>query len=615
VSSRREKQRRKPGRRPPEDTSATLFQRILNSETTAIVVRQVEWALFASMGLTVLWLNVELYHNSGAFWRDETSTIQIASAPSLGTLWSWLYRDSAPIVSYVAVRLWILAGLGATADGLRLFGTLVSLGIFVSLFISCRALGVRVPLLATSLVAFNVAICYYCSAVRGYGLAVLLIMPCCAAFWRLAQGPTRRNVVASLVLALLACHTSYQNSYLLFAIGLAGAGVCATCRLWRRAALILAICFVTAVSMLVYLPAISAYQSACQIQTRDLDLWSIVGDLGEALGGSSVFLRWAWILLTLCALACAVVQVVRRGVKRDSAVLADTGSGTAPDPAPANPSLPLYCLIVAAVAVVTCVGFLESRGVVPLPWHFTPLIAVAGMIVEAVFRSWRDNPVASIGRAAIACLLIAVSLPLLMGQAFVRRTNIDLVCDVLAKEAGPNDLILVNPFWLSPGFNYHYHGRARWNTLPLIPTDMSARTFPYASIKQLMTSANAIEATLEEIRNTLSAGDRVWVVEDVAFRPPGTEISVPPSPQPCSGCNCSPYVDSWAYQVGDFLRSHGRRIEVIPVTVAVGISGLEQLYMFVVGGWNDRPQGAQYSVRSEKSRPDGDSKPDSRPPP
>ena len=78
-------------------------------------------------------------------------------------------------------------GSRADGEGIRLLGSLVSIGIIASLFVSCRMLTGRVPLLAMALVPFNVAVFYFGSSIRPYGLAILLIIPCYAAFWRMAR--------------------------------------------------------------------------------------------------------------------------------------------------------------------------------------------------------------------------------------------------------------------------------------------------------------------------------------------------------------------------------------------------------------------------------------------
>ena len=104
--------------------------------------------LFAAACAVALGLHVVLLKHAGAVWRDEAEVIQIANAPDWGTMWAWLPKSSAPVLIYGVVRLWVLLGAGANSEGMRLLGALVSLGLIASLFVSCRMLTGRVPLLA-----------------------------------------------------------------------------------------------------------------------------------------------------------------------------------------------------------------------------------------------------------------------------------------------------------------------------------------------------------------------------------------------------------------------------------------------------------------------------------
>src|SRR5438093_7059811 len=180
---------------------------------TMSVPRKDQWAVLGFSCLAALLLQIQLHRHAGAFWRDEASTLLIASAPDLATMWSWLSKDSAPALVHALLRIWRLAVPYGGDGWIRLFGTLVFLAIIPSLLLTCRVLTGRLPLLAPALVLFNPTIFYFGSSLRAYGLAVLLIVPCCAAFWRVARNPTRRNVAASAALAFLSCHSSYQNSY------------------------------------------------------------------------------------------------------------------------------------------------------------------------------------------------------------------------------------------------------------------------------------------------------------------------------------------------------------------------------------------------------------------
>jgi hypothetical protein len=548
---------------------------IFDVEERPSITRNVDMAIFALACVMMVLLHVTLYSYSGAFWRDEVSTIFAATSPDLGTLWTRLANDSAPVVYFGALRLWIEAGLGGNDESLRLFGTVISWGIVASLCISCWMFTSRAPLLAMSLVAFNSAVFYYCSSLRAYGLAVLFIMPCCTAFWRVSVRPSVWNVLASLALALLSCHTSYTNSYLLLAIGLAGAGVCAACRLWKRSVLILAICFATALSLLVYLPLIFNFRGAIQISQSEVSVSTIGNVLTKALSVDHPWLLSIWILLAVSAVVCIVVQVVRRW----------KSFGT-------TPSLSLYVAILTVVAATVGMGFFITNAMMVYAWHFTPFIALAGMMMELAFQSERHKLWAWLARTMIACLAISISLPILAGASQMRRTNIDCAAAKLTEMAGPNDLILVAPAWLVPTFWYYYHGTVEWNSVPLIPPEMIRSLNGNSALKQSMMTPDALVPTIEKMRSTLTAGNKVWLVGRVTFpEKDAVPVLLPPAPHSPFGWRLSTYVESWLLQVGYFVRWHADRVGEVKLDIDQRISQLEKCTVVVVEGWHESPKG------------------------
>ena len=246
---------------------------------------------------------------------------------------------------------------------------------------------------ALALVVFNSAIFYFGSSIRAYGLAVAFIMPCCAAFWQMAKQPTRANVAASLIFALLSCHTSYQNSYMLFAIGTAAMISCAICKLWARCGLILSVCVIAATLLFIYLPTIQGYSAETRISKFNLDTLTIGRRLAEAIAGESMALLVLWIACATVAFAHLIVQSYRRMI------------------ATKTPSLHFYSLMLLLVALIAALVVLRGQGVYPFPWHFTPLLAVVAIMVEIGLQSPKNDLILWFLRVALFCIIVALSLP------------------------------------------------------------------------------------------------------------------------------------------------------------------------------------------------------------
>jgi hypothetical protein len=303
--------------------------------------------------------------------------------------------------------------------------------------------------------------------------------------------------------------------------------------------LILAICFVTALSMLVYLPLIRNFRDVVQIAQSDVDVSAIGEVLIRAISFGDEWLLSAWILLAALAVACLVIQVARQWRSLG-----------------ATPSLALYVAILTAVAATVGAGFFVKNAMTVYSWHFTPFVAIAGMMMEVVFQSKRHKLWVWLLRTAGACVVMAISLPILSEISRVRRTNIDCAASKLVELAGPKDLILLNPFWYMPTFNYYYHGAVEWESVPLTPPEIKTTMGGYAAIKELMATPNPLAATLKKIESTLKAGNKVWLVGRVPFPEQNKmPILLPPAPQSPYGWHSGAYAQSWGLQI-EIGRAH-----------------------------------------------------------
>jgi hypothetical protein len=536
-----------------------------------VIIRTIEWALLGLFCAILLYLHILLYQYSGSFWRDEASCIQIADSPSLASMWASLPMDSSPALYTGFLRLWIFTGPGATDSGIRLFGTLMALGIVIAVLLSFRMLNRSVPLLAVALVGMNVIIFYFGSSIRPYGLAAVLIVLCFTSMWKVVQAPTRWNITAAFILAMLAVHCSYQNCYLLFGIGVAGAVACIVCRLWMRCLLVLTICLITAISLLVYLPTLQRYHDMWMILAQGADLGAILAAMVEAFVVKNINLCVVWGAALLSALVFLPYQYYLERRRQ---------------PGGQTPSLYLYSLITIVTGGTAGILFLRASNIFPYAWHFIPLLALMAVTVEIGANVPRPALWLSALKAAATCAIVGVSVMPLWRSAHVRRTNLDLLCNVLAEKARPSDLILVSPFWLSPGFNYLYHGKTPWTTIPAVPSDRNFRLAPHAHIKELMATPGAIRPTLDKIEDTLRAGNRVWFVGEIEFpQSDAVPPELPPAPHPEFQWNSNPYMHVWSMQVGRFLQDHATGGIQYAIPIGQPIYELEDIKLFYAEGW------------------------------
>jgi len=171
-------------------------------------------------------------------------------------------------------------------------------------------------------------------------------------------------------------------------------------------------------------------------------------------------------------------------------------------------------------------------------------------------------------------------------MSHLRRTNLDRICRTLEERAAPGDLVLLSPFWLAPGFKYHYHGKAEWDTLPLTSTDEPTSLLPAAAIEPIMRNPSGLDPTLRKVESTLSGGNRVWIVGGLSFQSGGgPPVAPPPAPHPRYGWHCGPYIQSWSAQVAYLLQTRAAQAGVVPVPVEERVSPLENSSLLVFEGW------------------------------
>jgi hypothetical protein len=161
----------------------------------------------------------------------------------------------------------------------------------------------------------------------------------------------------------------------------------------------------------------------------------------------------------------------------------------------------------------------------------------------------------------------------------------DLIADTLEKNAGPDDLIVVSPFYMLVGWGYHNRKIAtRWTSLPPIPPDETSRPFPH--MKAAMASENPIAPVLDAVTATLKAGKRVWLVGQFSFTLP--DKPRPPlsrAPNPRYGWMFGPYARSWSMELGHLMQSHVTGGGRVPINRSIQVNPLENVDLIMASGW------------------------------
>jgi hypothetical protein len=154
---------------------------------------------------------------------------------------------------------------------------------------------------------------------------------------------------------------------------------------------------------------------------------------------------------------------------------------------------------------------------------------------------------------------VTLMLPYAAWPAVVeRQTNIDIVAQKLEKDAGPNDVIVINWWSLGISFNWYYHGSTRWMTLPEI---REHRVHRYDLLRKKMAEPFPFEDVQQAVAAALQSGNRVWIVNRFNVR------------------------SAWTRQFDTFLQRHPTKSRVI-IPAQPAVSAQETTLLRVAEGWD-----------------------------
>jgi hypothetical protein len=552
------------------------------AQTAAPSVLQPRVEVVAGLLLTaaVIFLQVTTWLNAGPLWRDEATSASVAAQPTFSAMLAAHPWDSCPCLLHILLRSWAAVGFGSSDFSLRAFGLLTGLGTLGLLWWGVRQFGGKAPLLALVLLSLNPTMLLYGASVRGYGLGVFTMLLTLITVWRLVSRFSWWRAAAALGAALLCVQSLFTNSTLLLAICLAGAALALRRREWKTVLVVLAIGFVAGLTVLPYVVTIggldfgaSASKYLYQVITENYPLGQFIMALKMAIRASADWMLWVWGPLTVAGLL-------------GSAWLAFRPAKPTAEPVPQR-DRSLFFLVALVTATIAFFTMLFFSKVPTQPWYYVTIMALAALCLDAGLGPWvrRRTPAALAWPVAVV-LLAGLLFPQADETLHVRMTNIDLVCRQLKTQADPNDLILVNPFYIGVTVGRYYDGPAPVTTVP--ETAKGLRFQVYDECRTLMTEDRPLDPLLQRIRQTLKSGHRVWIIGWMQFLRPGeTPGALPPAPQAPSGWLLAPYQELWTRQVAYLLQSHAVKVGQVPVPAPGPVLHYEDVQLLVVDGWHD----------------------------
>jgi hypothetical protein len=520
-----------------------VLSRSRSSPTLGLWLARIEMALALTATGVALALHVRLLLNAGPLWRDEINTIAVAMQPTLAGVWRRLESESFPLLTFVLLRAWQSLGPGSDV-ALRAFGLVVGLSTVAALWWSRRRMGLSPPLLALALVAVNPLVVRWGDSIRGYGLGQLAILLTFTLVFEALRRPRPVVIGLAALAATAAVQTVYQNSILVFAIGVAGAVVWLGRGRPRRAALALGIGAFAALSLLPYLAVMARARQYRLVSVEGVSLGHLLSVFWRALG-AEIRLGWpgqvqaaAWVVIGSWALVTVAVRAAAYRPQRPVA---------------------LYGLLVLLIAVPVHFAFLLFVGFPTMPWYSLSLIVLMGVCLEAMIQ--RGSPAFRIGRLVVVGLVLLVVSPSAFWYVGRRQTNLDIAASAVAG-AERDDFVIVSPWFLAASFNRYYGGVAPWSTIPPLADTSVHRTDLLALQLQ---AEDPIGPLLARAESTLRGGHRVYWVGEPPPPVDGPPDPLPPLRGPVDGALQGAYCANWTLQVAHVLRSYGGAPESVPL--------------------------------------------------
>jgi len=220
---------------------------------------------------------------------------------------------------------------------------------------------------------------------------------------------------------------------------------------------------------------------------------------------------------------------------------------------------------------------------IPETRYYLSLLCILAAAAELIIGLLAQFAFVRIARLGLV-ICLAAALPIFAWPKTLKReTNLDLLAKNLQNDAHDGDLIVVNRWFLAPGFSWYYHGPARWMTLPELS---EKRIHRYDLLIAKMQSPDTLADIRSAMSETLQSGNRVWLVGGAQVYQQGEPFILAPAPDPQFGWDSGMYDYSWATQLGAFLQQHVIDGEIV-LSPMKGVNANENVPLLIARGWKD----------------------------
>jgi len=527
-------------------------------------IKSAEWIVAILISAMVLILLIVRATHAGALWRDECDSLELARMPTFSDIVHNLKFTSFPILFPTTVRLFTTL-FGTSDTALRCFGFLVGASLLIVAWVNARGCA-DVPLILPALVGLNVTFLTAGTWIRGYGLGSALVTLGFGFTTMFVAKPTTLRLIAMFLCYIASMQALYFPAALIPGFLLAAFVVCLFRRQIKWA---LWLCAVAAICALSYVPKfliyfeIRGWVAALRRATTPGELWH---EFMLSCGEPTQVAPWIWLTVLTISIVGALWMVAAKS-RRDST----------------SANVFAFAALTVFLALPMYFIFLWTLHNIPETRYYLSLLCVLAAAVELIIGFVAQFAWLRIGRLVLG-ICLAAALPIFAWPKILERdTNLDLLAKNLQNYAHAEDLIIVNRWFLAPGFSWYYHGAAKWMTLPELS---EKRIHRYDLLITKMQSPDSLADIRTAISETLQSGNRVWLVGGAQLYKLGEPFILAPAPDPQFGWDSGMYDYSWATQLGTFLQQHVIDGEIV-LSPMKGINSNENVPLLIARGWRD----------------------------
>lgn len=534
-------------------------------------MKRFEFAIAILLTIVLVIAHFVFFFHAGSLWRDEISSLALATKPALSEFWSSLKFDPFPAGYFLVLRAWH-ALFGGSDLTLRALGLVIGLALVGSFWMASYQIDKSAPLWPLVLFAFNPLAFEVGDSLRPYGFGLIWTVLAFAFIARITFGASNKIViVCAFVAAVLSVQSNFTNALILFAIICGSALVLLKNHAWPRILIVLGIGMATAISLVPYLQVMSATTEWSKILGDQNTFISVIAVARDAIRNSGFAAEWIWILVTVAIVVSAIL--VFFGWNR--------GTGTAVR------DRIIFAAVVLIAALAVTIGFLWWARYLVFPRYFLAVMAIAALCAN-IF--WNALPNQTAIRALGLCLTLVVaimSLRPLFARAQTRMTNCDQIAALLEQRAAPDDLIIVTSALYGISFQRYYRGPTQRTTLPPIE-DLTLHRWDL--IKRRLAGPDPVPELITRAQNVLQTGHKIFLVGKLGPAPATEPESLPPAPQSQFGWNMEAYTSQWKSELTYWFEHHALHGTNLPIDQNELVNPLEQLGLFEISGLRQQDQ-------------------------